>query len=238
MRRLVIAVLMLAVLAAFASADMPRPAQAIHEEIFPHGDGGARGLCSIVHYNVCSGWAWTWSGWAAGDIAGVIFDLPQDCGHSTDTPCSNTKIWWRWRHTMPGRGFSEVTYRIYEVDQSNCIVGEPLAEYHSDPVENWNLMPGFGDFDADRILLAVSWDQVTLPRLNTDRAIMNHNVGCAPEPVAHSFFFGNPQRTMYCPPLLLEDSYGPCNILMDAEFDCQTTATEPASWGSIKALFK
>ena len=42
---------------------------------------------------------------------------------------------------------------------------------------------------------------------------------------------------MYCPPLTLDDELGPVEILMEASFDA-ATATENASWGAIKTLFK
>ena len=74
MKKLLLVALLSTAFAAGAFADIPTPT-AVQEAITPHSSGGATGFCSIVYYNICSGWIWIYSGWALGDEPGIAFDL-------------------------------------------------------------------------------------------------------------------------------------------------------------------
>jgi len=238
---LVVSFLTLAV-AAGAFADIPNVSKtALQEAIVPHGTGGATGFCSIVYYNLCSGWLWVWSGWAPGDEAGVCFDLPTDCGKLPGETCANTGFWWYWRYTAPGYGFT-VSYDLYDLDASCCKVANVGGLANQDPVERWNYYAGLGTVTTDNAGLVATFDVGTLPYLGTDNNPKNFGApvacpGYAPDGM-HSFYFGGP-ATQYCPPLYLADGLGNVQILMDAGFDCQGgTATEDASWSGVKSLFR
>lgn len=242
MNRSLLFVLMLAFLISFAFADTPRPMEAVQEAIVPHSDGGATGFCSVAYYDYCSGWIWQFDIGYVGEAYGVVFDLPPDCGKLPDESCVNTHFWWYWRNTYAGWG-APVSYRLYEVDDQNCLtdcVGEIDWLY---PVERWNYVAGLGTVTTDRAAL-VGYTPVDAwgggPNIATDNNVMNMQVGCAPVPIVpRSFHFGNQEGTIYCPPVPLEDPLGYVNLIMDAGFDCQDpTSTDPASWGGVKELFR
>ncbi|MFH1680789.1 MAG: hypothetical protein ABIH26_09100, partial [Candidatus Eisenbacteria bacterium] len=72
--RVLVSAVLCALLSSAALADVPnRPKEAVRDAIVPHGIGGATGQCSVVYYNICSGWMWLYSGWEQGDEAGVAF---------------------------------------------------------------------------------------------------------------------------------------------------------------------
>ncbi|MFH1279563.1 MAG: hypothetical protein ABIK65_14435 [Candidatus Eisenbacteria bacterium] len=219
----------------FSFADAPIPPLAVQDQVLGHvGDGGATGLCSVVYYDYCSGWIWVYFA-GYNDVRGVVFDLPADCGKEPGAECVNTHFWWYWRFTNPNRSF--VNYRVYEVDSSNCVVGEPLYELlHFSPWERWNYHEGFGSFTADRIAIVAEMDGGAC--MASDNNLKNQAAGCGEIPlVARSFRYVEDGASL-CPPIPIEDPLGPVDLMVEAGFDCQTTSTESASWGSIKGLFR
>lgn len=244
MKRLSLAIALLLLATTFTTADIPgRPRQAMHEVIPPHAGGEARAFCSIIYYNVCSYWIWTWSGWSPDDIAGIVFDLPEDCGWTPGSGSTqNTHFWWYWRYTNPGYLGNFITYELYEVDDYGCLGVSPTGALQgTDPLERWNYFPGLGTVETDRAALVARWETGTIPRLVTDNNYKNLNspVACPDYEVgpAHTFFFGTSQTT-YCPPLEFADSWGPIDCLMEAGWDNPTIRTESASWSSIKKFFR
>lgn len=226
-------------LLAFASlsfADMPRPTEAVQEPIAGHADGGATGMCSVVYYDHCSGWVWIWEG-SPQSWSGVVFDLPRECGKLPGESCSNTHFWFYWRFTSPGRMF--VNYRAHEVDSSNCLLGEPLLEIdHYSPTERWNYHSGFGETSADRVAIVSQPYWGSWPRISSDHNVRNQGVGCGTIPVtARSFLFVDDDIPL-CPPVPYQDPLGPVNLLVEAGFDCEATATEPSSWSGVKQMFQ
>jgi hypothetical protein len=242
--RVLLAAVLCALLPAFALADVPnRPKEALHEAIVPHGVGAARGWCSILYWNICSGWTWRYSDWQAGDEVGVIYDLPEDCGVPPGSWGDMVGLWWYWRSTRPGWGYT-VSYTAYRVDADNCKVGGSLHTVSGhDPTERWNYIPSW-DFwlpGACRLALAASWEKGGLPHFCTDNnernlaapnACPNYEVG--PE---RTFYWGG-SATQYCPPLVFSDAGGPVDAMADASFWFPDVETEPSSWGRVKALFR
>ncbi|MFH1279562.1 MAG: hypothetical protein ABIK65_14430 [Candidatus Eisenbacteria bacterium] len=208
------------------------------------GIGGASGMCSVVYYDVCSNWAWFWTG-LPGDQIGVIFDLPADCGKGAGDFCTNMHFWWYWRFTTPSRGF--VNYELYEVDASGCLIEPSLAEVTGvTPVERWNYHDGFGAFAADRVAIVATFPTAaSFIRVTSDNNVENAALGCAPPALtARSFWFGIEGTTAYCPPVPVTDPNGPVNLLVKAGFECGITSVpsagseQNASWSSIKDLFR
>ncbi|MFH1277736.1 MAG: hypothetical protein ABIK65_05105 [Candidatus Eisenbacteria bacterium] len=215
----------------------------MQEAIAPHGTGGATGVCSIVYYNYCSGWIWIYSGFAAGDEAGVAYDLPVDCGKLPGETCTNTHFWWYWRYTAPGYGFT-VTYNLYNLDGQLCKILPSLGTSTSDPVERWNLEAGLGavgSITSDDAAIIATYNAGTLPYLATDNNGKNYQapLACPAYSVGgmHGMYWGG-ALTQYCPPQYFGDGYGAVEILADAGFDCQPTSTEDASWTGVKSLFR
>ncbi|MBN1826174.1 MAG: hypothetical protein JW958_07905 [Candidatus Eisenbacteria bacterium] len=243
MKKLLLVAFLALALAATAFGDVNRPHQAVQEAIAPHGDGGATGFCSIIYYNLCAGWLWTWSGWAPGDEVGVYFDLPADCGKLAGECCENLGSWWYWRYTLPTYGY-EVHVDLWELDASFCKTSYVGGSATIDPIERWNNFGGLGTVSSDYCGLMMTWVLGTLPRFASTNNVANI---AAPNPCAgfvvptipgHTFYWGG-AVTQYCPPQYLADGLGPSEGFIDASFDCQTgIATEPASWGEVKGLFR
>ena len=97
MKKILLVSLLIVAFTTPALADADRNKQAIRETLEPsHGGGGATGACSIMYYDLCSGWLWIWNGWELGDQVGVCFDLPNDCGKLPGEHCFLTHFWWYW----------------------------------------------------------------------------------------------------------------------------------------------
>ncbi|MBM3320743.1 MAG: hypothetical protein FJY73_08730 [Candidatus Eisenbacteria bacterium] len=241
MKKLLLVGLLALAMAVAAFADIPnRDKTAVQEAITPHGGGGATGACSIVYYNLCSRWLWVWSGWSPGDEIGVVFDLPLDCGKLPGEECLNTGFWWYWRYTTPGWGYT-VHYDVYDIDAAYCKIGGSLGTSASqDPVERWNFHPALGTaITSDLGGILATWDKGGLPYAGTDNNYKNAAApglcpGYAPGPI-RSFIW---LPAAVCPTYYFGDGMGPVQLLMDAGFDCQPTATEDASWTGVKSLFR
>jgi len=187
---------------------------------------------------MCSGWLYSLLP-SAGYIFGVIFDLPEVCNGVPGGPCENTSFSWRWYDTKPGYGFT-VTYAMYEVDSLGCMVGDALGFLaDQDPSEGWNTYPGFGNIGVDRVSITVRFNQAVHPWLLMDDPDSNEEVGCASPPdTTMSVNYGHIDY-IDCPPHFLQSPLQyPINIIMDANFSCETTSTEPTSWGAVKRLFR
>jgi len=232
------AILVVLILAGAASAKPRIPFQEIRDEVVPHGGESLRlDACSVAYYNTCSGWVYLWA-WSCADEAGVVFDLPSECGKTPGAPCTNEGFWWYWRYTHPGYTYT-VSYRLYPVDSSYCKAGPPIGSLNrQDPIERWNYYAGLGTTKSDLVALTAVMDWGGRPYLITDNNSKNQEIGCAPIPtVAYSMYYGE-EGFPYCPPQTFGDQLGPVNILMDATFSCEETSIEPASWGAIKTLFR
>jgi hypothetical protein len=244
--RLVLATLaalaILALAAGATYADIKSvPRMAIEDAVTPHATGGATGACSIVYYNLCR-WLYLY-GFHQGDEAGVLFDLPLDCGKQAGETCMNTGFWWYWRFTAPNRTF--IDYSLYGVDAQGCKQGTPLGTLtHMSPTERWNHYPGLGGpFAFDRVAIIVSYDgALAMPRVTTDNNVTNMGdptncPGYVPHTVGHSVFWRY-QGNTYCPPVGFADALGPVELIMEASFSCEPVATEDESWSGVKRLFR
>ncbi|RPJ43891.1 MAG: hypothetical protein EHM19_07805 [Candidatus Latescibacterota bacterium] len=231
-------------LAAAAFADVPnRPRAALNEAIAPHATGGSRNYCSIIYYNLCSGWLWTYSGFAAGDEVGVSFDMPADCGMYPGEIVTNYSFWWYWRYTAPGWGYT-ITYRMYDLDAQLCKVGSPIYVIAGqDPTERWNYYPGFGMCWEPQVAITATYDKGGLPRFATDNNDASYSApnGCPGFVIGpiHSHYWGG-LATQYCPPQYFADNYGAVDCLMDALFDTYLwdSTKQPSSWTAVKSLFR
>ena len=104
------------------SADMRTDHQPVPLPVSPR-ESPSRPIddCSIVYYNICSGWVWLWGPAGVNEI-GVVFDLPADCGMEPGEEYTNTGFGWYWRYTIPGYYYT-VDYNLWNLDDSWCKVG-------------------------------------------------------------------------------------------------------------------
>jgi hypothetical protein len=242
MKKLLLVSFLTLAMAAVALADVPnRPYTADQETSSITTGGGGSAVCTVVYYNTCSGWIWIYSGFAAGDEIGIIYDLAADCGGGA---CCHTGGFWYWRYTQPNYGFT-VTYDLYDVDcNTGCRTSGSLGQFAGqDPVERWNAVPGLGCVSGQCAAIVATFDKGTLPYASTDQSVGGIGPACvgANPPVigsGNSVFYGNPGATAYCPPQFFGDAAGPVDFLAVAFFDCGGIATEDASWSDVKGLFR
>ncbi|MBN1825177.1 MAG: hypothetical protein JW958_02850 [Candidatus Eisenbacteria bacterium] len=193
-------------------AEVPRPHEAVADSAGRPGAGAAAGFCSILYYEPEAASIWIWSGWLAGDRAGVVFDLPAECGKKPGTAIHHDSFWWYWRHTVPGWGYT-VSYDLYEVDAKGAPKGEPLGSIESSlPMEGWNHYGGFGSIEADRVALVASWTKGVIPSLATDRPAPGRRR--AP----HSFFYGREGEDASSRPIPFTEKGKAVQVLMSASF--------------------
>ena len=92
----------------------------------------------LSYYNVCTGWAWVWSGWEPGDQFGMVL------GPLYET-CDNRYFYFSSilapDPAPPGYGYTG-TIALYNSNSSGCTVGAPL-----------NIRP----FLADGLFVSVQW---------------------------------------------------------------------------------
>ncbi len=198
------------------------------------------GNCTIIQYDICSGFVWTWSGLQPGDEIGVTFDLPALCSKSAGGSCTNNDVWWYWRNAVPGRGFT-LTYEMYAADSAGCKTGALLGSVGQDPVEGWNHAATLGTTTADMVVILARFNG-TFPYAISDNNVRNANggAGCSGAgPGAGTSYRYKKQSTPYCPPIRFSDDLGYVDLLVKAAFTCEGPAdNEEASWGGIKALFR
>lgn len=241
MNKIVLAVLLFVLFPVFTAADVPRPRARGTIDDVPPG-GGDRGECEIIYYDICSGDTWIWGGWLAGDEVAVYFDLPNDCGSLPGGNCTNEGFNWYWSITEPGRGYL-IDYRMYEVEMVEgepCKVGSPIGEHLSvDPADGWNSYGGLGSTTAPKVMITATWQADGPPHAVTDNPQANLDSLCGSIPLEmHSYYYDFSTGPGDCPTVEFTANHEPTNLLMSAGFSCQEGATEPASWGSVKSLFR
>lgn len=203
------------------------------------------GNCTVIYYNFCSGWIWLWSGFQAGDVIGVSFDLPGDCCWYGGA-CFHGGHFWYWRYTQPAYGFT-ITYNLYDTDAGGCLTGESHGSATLDPVERWNFTGEIGAVHSEITAITATWDRGTLPYAVTDNNASNLNAGpvcnldAGTPGTGSSLQYVAAGTTVYCPPAAFADGVGYTDLLVAGYFwylcSCDI-ATEDASWGEIKSLFQ
>lgn len=222
-------------------ADAPTR-QALQEPVVRDGARATAGICTVIYSDYCSGWIWS-TPLAAQEVVGVVFDLPADCGKAPGAACENTAFWWYWRFT--NTFYEPIQYSLYEVDEWNCITGEPIGQFDVlELIERWNWYSGFGTISADRVAFTAEklWEAPVRPP--TSNNVRNQQANCAEIPaIPHSFVFESSAHTQYCPPIPVEDELGYVDFLMEAVFSVEVSTSVPeahesSSWGAVKSLFR
>ena len=249
MKKLLLVAALAISVVSLATADLTHTALKIGDDIELSGPGGgAEGACEIRYYNSCAGWIWIWSGWAAGDMVGTIFDLPADCGTYEGGGCEFTAPVVLIRTTAPDYGFT-VDFETYNLDVDLCLDGAPIAGLYdvdfpaSDPVTGWAGLFDLGNFGLvpDVFAFTMSWDAGVYPTIVTEDPNSNYHAplycpGYVMGPrMSYSFATaGVPD----CPPVLWNDGVYDVNWYVRGNFYCPSVATEDASWGEVKNLFR
>ncbi|GJM44452.1 MAG: hypothetical protein DHS20C21_12940 [Gemmatimonadota bacterium] len=196
--------------------------------------------CTTSYFNTCTGWLWTWSGWAAGDVLGMVYD---PC--CVDSPVLTSTSTYVWTGASTGYGFTG-TIEVSTADGAGCPTAQ-LAQQAFLPVSGpnvhvWNLA-----VTGPVVLSMTLASSMALPQpvvIASDHPAVGPTGPaawgfCYPTTrVIHSYYYGNTGTTLLCPGSSLFDGVGTAEWLdWFATFEC-TSAVEESSWAQIKGLYR
>ncbi len=218
--------------------------------------GGAAGACTIIYYNLCSGWMRTYPEVSGGQRLGVVYDLAAECTGESGHECTNVANYWFWKASVNGYGSPNIRIALWNVDENDCLTGTPEpGDQTIHAMQGWNVISGAGSTTADRIaLVATALSGGTVNRVYPVTDFNEKNVAGGPacagvgvgNGTSYEFRpggFGNPAN---CPPIPYTDGLGPVNLLVRSVWNCPTAtgvagpqgATESSSWSELKRLFQ
>jgi len=215
-------------------AALERTARRIDLDDSPAWSGSAS--CSLVYYNVCTGWIWLWSSSLSLERLGVAFR----------TCCDDARLETMEAYfTTPapsGWGYTG-TFDVVATDSDGCPVGAPLATRPHLPTAGWNRIEWSTSVPRDFAL------RFTTPGscCQYAPAITDHPSAGPTGPAAcgacyattratRSFRWGTPTQPL-CPGEPFFD--GTCNaeLLWEAHLLC-SSHVGGSTWGRTKALYR
>jgi len=202
--------------------------------------------CSIVYYNICTGWIWVWSGWSPNDILGVTFD--SCCAAGNSTAVDGGFIYFT-TGAPAGYGFTGSVDLQDANNSTGCPEGAVIATQALLPISGWNQITYNGGGAG-----AVVPDASFAMSLTMGAGVNNPAAAASDHPAAgptgapacgscypttrviHSFYLGTTASPL-CPGSALNDGVCDAQLLWDVQATC-TTAVDASSWGDIKALYR
>lgn len=210
--------------------------------------GGAGAPCALLvstngsaanlrWYNVCSGYIWIFSAFAANEQVGTHFDNVE-VNDANDIKRTITYF----RNVVPN--YSQTVDIFVDIDNNKdgCLDGDPLlpllSDFNLDPGLRWNC----SDFAADipcltnGLIVRISHDGGAAPTIATDGARQDRCLGPS---TAHSWYYGPGASVClgWIGPDGSRDNFLTW-LILDTEVECPPSATESKSWGNIKGLYK
>jgi hypothetical protein len=241
--RVILATALVAVLA-FAAPGVALEKSAARITDVEH-DSAWRGTstCSIVYYNICTGWIWNWSGWSPTDILGVSFD--SCCDPSASTSVDGAFIYFT-TGSPGGYGFTGSVDIQDANNTTGCPEGAVIANQSLLPLSGWNQITFSGGAVVPDGSFAMSF--TTGAGVGNPLTIATDHPAAGPTgPAAcgtcypttrvnHTFYWGTTASPL-CPGSALNDTVCDAQYLWDAQVTC-TTAVESSNWAEIKALYR
>jgi len=219
------------------------PVRAFDEDV-PDWSRAAETI-SLSYFNLCTGWQWSWGGWADGQQLGVVFDVPsggallESTSHLVDrgaavNPC--------------GYGFTGVI-EVYATDAADCPTGPPLASRYwcvAAPGVYWYTIPWGGVPVPQRFVVAVTFAAPT--GFSTVEHHYSDHPAAGPTGLAacglcypttravRTHYYGFIQAPL-CPGEPIND--GTCDVEMQWTAQLSgVTALEEESWAGIKGIYR
>jgi hypothetical protein len=200
--------------------------------------------CTIIYYNTCTGWIWSWSGWSPNDVFGVA--LETCCLPGNSSALQEAYIYFTVAAPPAGYGF---TGSIDVQDANNttlCPEGAVLATQPFLPATGFNTVIFTGGLSIPDASFAMSITAGATDG-NTMAISTDHPAAGPTGPVAcgtcypttrvnRSFYWGT-TASPFCPGSALNDGICDAQFVWDVVTTC-TTAVEQSSWGEIKALYR
>lgn len=200
----------------------------------------AGNTCSVSYFNICTGWAWVWSGWSPFDTIGVCYDSCCE-GGGTLTATSH----FTWTGAPSGYGFTGVA-RVMSDDDGDCCPDATLAS------QVWLAdQSGFNTFFwgipvGASFIVQHQFGPGTIG--NPTEHITDHPAAgptgpqacgtCYPTTRAnHSYYYGT-EATPLCPGSVLNDGICDAQFWDTAALACDPVSVEESSFGQIKGLYR
>lgn len=190
---------------------------------------------TIQYYNLCTGWIWILSGFAASDQFGVCFDF----GWWIPGVCAS----WHYVHTAAPSGYGFTgTIAVSSADANWCPAGVPIQSQVFLPATGWNLYSWRGLYVPDALVIHVTLGAAagTPLAIGTDHPapVSGGPPACGTcyptTRVNHSFYYGPDGR---CPgSTFFNDGVCDAQLLWDCT-SCPMSV-EPQSWGAVKSLYR
>jgi len=198
------------------------------------------GTCSVIYYNICTGWIWSWSNWAPGSRLGVAFDV---CGGHPGEAASLVVGWmYVTRVAPPGYGFT-ATVSVHTLDAEGCPLPDGGPSQPLLPSPGWNGMAWGANVPTSFAVVLT-----TGPGAGSPLAFASDHPAIGPSgPFAcgNCYPAGRTTRSLWwgtaeeprCPGLPLFDGTCDAELLWDVQV-AFVTPTQVSTWGGIKSLYR
>ncbi|NNE42863.1 MAG: hypothetical protein HKN12_01525 [Gemmatimonadetes bacterium] len=227
---------------------LPFPAAALEKQASRapgENDGFARGedVIQIEYFNFCTGWTWSWQGFAPNATYGVRYADP--------SPYEDRLLKTHFYYSVgvpPGYGYSSIAY-VFPPFDPQC-PGLGTVSQRFEPQDGWNTLEWGGEEGIpveDFWVMVRHADKPGNPvALVTEKGNGPHEQpgGCGicfdTRRQTNSFQFGQ-QPYIVCPGLPWFD-LGPCDLELAFSVDVRivppTVGVEAQSWGRVKSLYR
>jgi hypothetical protein len=199
----------------------------------------SRGSTATIRYwNLCTGWAWSWSDFAPGERVGVSTTAFAPSCHLVATSTFS------FTGVPSGYGYTG-TVDVHAADAQGCPTGPVFASQPFLPADAWNtvlwgyVMPA--QFVVS-IVLPASAEGAALYNFASDRPAAGPTgpIACGTcypmSRTTRSFLYGA-GATPDCPGTPFFDGFCNAELLMESYMLC-VFAVDTRSWGGIKALYR
>lgn len=183
----------------------------------------ASASCIVTYANICTGWIgyWTVSG---STKLGVVFD-----------PCGENAVLEATTMRFSGYNYGyPAVLEVSTVDENRC-PDVPLASQTIYPTTVWETQNWGIAVDGPVVITIRALEESITCRTNWPAAGPTGPVACGtcypPQEQAHSYSFTS------CPPEAYADAGCYFELIWSAAFS-YANATEPATWSTIKALYR
>lgn len=237
MRKYFVSAFVLAAMLVFATSGLALEKSATRITDGDLGDWNAgTSSCSVLYYNLCTGYVWVWSGWAKNSQFGTVFDTC--CDPATDESNLTQSVLRYRTGADPGYGFTG-TVAVHAVDANLCPVDPPLASQPILPFAGFNVslwgIPVPAQFAVVHTV-ADDNDFVSPIAVDTDGPFACGNCYLTTR-TTNSYTWGTTDSPL-CPGWPWFDGACEVELRSIAQLVCNTVSVEDESWGSIKNLYR
>lgn len=184
--------------------------------------------------NLCSGYIWVFSAWAADEAVGTRFGGASQPAVNASNTCKRVITY--LRNTIPNYNQTIDVYLDNDPNGDGCPDGVIASDIAIDPGERWNCSDFGVCFQSDYAIVREVHDGGAAPSFVTDGPFTSV---CDPNGTDNSYYYG--VGTVACIDWRLLSPLGRGdNFLSWVIVDCGgcVNSTENTSWGAVKGLYQ